>query len=407
MNKLDTDKKQSIKDLIANHQIGWSLDQRFYTDPDIYEAELDHLITQNWIMVGHESEFSEIGDFKVFSMANESAIIVRAKEGEIKAFANVCRHRGSLVCLEGSGTTQKFNCPYHGWVYGLDGKLMAARNMPDDFNKKEFGLHDLSIEVVHGLIFVCFSKNPPSLESAKKELEEPMAIFDFQNLKVAASKTYSIEANWKLSIENYQECYHCATAHPEYATMHTMMLDRKTRKRVQQHMLEKMKVCGIKDIEIDRTNSNAPLGEQGYEYSRTAMFEGYKTGSKDGEPLAPLLGNIKDYDGGASDFSLGPFSFMLAYSDHVVCYVFYPIDHKNSECEIYWLVRNDAEEGRDYNKDELMWLWHVTTEADKEIIVNNRKGVESKFYTPGPYSGMEIIPTTYTHWILKELESRI
>ena len=234
-----------------------------------------------------------------------------------------------------------------------------------------------------------------------------MAIFDFKNLKVAASKTYSIEANWKLTIENYQECYHCATAHPEYATMHTMMLDRKTRKRVQQHMLEKMKVCGIKNMEIDRTNSNAPPGEQGYEYSRTAMFEGYKTGSKDGEPLAPLLGNIKDYDGGASDFSFGPFSFMLAYSDHVVCYVFYPIDHKNSECEIYWLVRDDAEEGKDYNKDELMWLWDITTEADKEIIVNNRKGVESKFYTPGPYSGMEIIPTIYTQWILKELESRI
>ena len=397
----------TIKELIDNQKVGWSLHQSFYTDPDIYEAELDHIITKNWIMIGHVSEFSNTGDFKVFNMANESAIIVRSPDGNLKAFANVCRHRGSLVCLEQSGTIRKFSCPYHGWVYDLNGNLIQVRDMPDDFDKKDYGLHGLSLDIVHGLVFICFSDNPPSLESAKKELKDPMSDFDFENLKVAASKMYPIEANWKLSIENYQECYHCATAHPEYAKMHTMMLDREKRERMQNHMHENMIACGLRDLEIEKTNINAPSGEQGYEYSRTALFKGYKTGSRDGEPVAPLLGKLKDYDGGASDLSIGPFSFFLAYSDHVVCYIFSPVDQNNSQCEIYWLVRGDAEEGKDYNKEELMYLWDITTEADKEIIVNNRKGVESRYYQSGPFSGMERQEKIFIEWILRELTAKI
>ena len=358
-------------------------------------------------MIGHVSEFSDTGDFKVFNMANESAIIVRSPDGNLKAFANVCRHRGSLVCLEQSGTIRKFSCPYHGWVYDLNGNLIQVRDMPDDFDKKDYGLHGLSLDIVHGLVFICFSGNPPSLESAKKELKGPMSDFDFENMKVAASKMYPIEANWKLSIENYQECYHCATAHPEYAKMHTMMLDREKRERMQNHMYENMIACGLRDLEIEKTNINAPSGEQGYEYSRTALFKGYKTGSRDGEPVAPLLGKLKDYDGGASDLSIGPFSFLLAYSDHVVCYVFSPVDQNNSQCEIYWLVRGDAEEGKDYNKEELMYLWDITTEADKEIIVNNRKGVESRYYQSGPFSGMERQEKIFIEWILRELTAKI
>jgi Rieske 2Fe-2S family protein len=230
-----------------------------------------------------------------------------------------------------------------------------------------------------------------------------MAMFDFENLKVAAYREYPIPANWKLSIENYQECYHCATAHPDYARMHTLMLDRKKRARVQQPMQERMEACGLKDIQIDRIDTAARAGEIGYGYGRTALFDGYQTGSKDGSPVAPLLGKLKDYDGGASDFSFGAFSFLLAYSDHVVAYVFTPVDLDNSRCDIYWMVRADAVEGKDYDVDELIWLWDVTTHADKTIIVNNSKGVHSSYYKPGPFSGMENNEKRYVDWILREL----
>ena len=394
----------SIEELIANQKSGYSLDQRFYTDPDVYELELERIVYRNWIFAGHVSQLPEPGDFRVLNVAGESAIIVRGKDGTINGFANVCRHRGSLVCLEEHGHTDKFACPYHGWMYDIDGKLFAARDMPEDFDMSAHSLKTVSVGIVHGLIFVCFTDDPLSLDACREELAEPMAMFDFENLKVAATKSYDIPANWKLSIENYQECYHCATAHPEYARMHTLMLDDGKRARVQAQMLERMPSCGLKEVYVERVDTAAPAGEMGYGYSRTALFDKYKTGSKDGEPVAPLLGKLTDFDKGASDFNFGGFSFMLAYSDHVVAYVFTPIDHNNSRCEIYWMVRGDAEEGKDYDVDKLTWLWDITTISDKEIIVNNSKGVHSKYYQPGPFSGMEKEERIYIDWLLQELQ---
>lgn len=394
----------SIADLINGRKPGWSLDQRFYTDPDIYRLELERIISRNWVLAGHQSELPVAGDYKVVTVANNSAIIVRNAQGELRAHANVCRHRGSLVCLQQQGNTRKFECPYHGWMYDTDGNLIAARNMPADFDKSKHGLHTVSLEVLGGLMFVCFTDTPPSLASARRDLAEPFAMFGFEDLKVAAHRSYPIAANWKLAIENYQECYHCATAHPDYARMHTLMLDPAKRERVQQHMLERMAACGLKQMTIDRIDTLAPPGEQGYGYSRTAMFEGYKSGSRDGQPLAPLLGELSNYDGGASDFTFGPFSFLLAYSDHVVGYVFTPVDQDNCRCDIYWFVRGDAVPGKDYNIDDLTWLWDITIKADEDIIVNNWKGVKSSYYRPGPFSGMESMEGRYIDWILQQLQ---
>ncbi len=397
---------RTIAELIADYEPGMPLERRFYTDPEIYALEVDRILNRNWLLAGHASQIPQPGDFFLARMGKESAIVVRSSDGKIKAFANVCRHRGSLVCLQESGSTRKFECPYHGWMYDLDGNLTAARSMPKNFDKKSYGLHPVSVDVLGGLIFVCFCENPPSLDGARRDLAEPFAMFGFENLKVAAKRSYAIAANWKLAVENYQECYHCATAHPEYARMHTLMLDPAKRDRLQDKMLGRFEACGLKSIEHDYVDTHARPGEQGYGYSRTALFEGYKTGSRNGEPVAPLLGNLKDYDGGASDFSFGPFSFLLAYSDHVVGYVFKAVDHENCVCEIFWFVRSDAVEGKDYDLEELTWLWHVTTLADKEIIVNNWKGVNSRYFRPGPFATMERMEKRYVDWIVQQLAER-
>ena len=394
---------RSIRELIACQKPGWSLEQRFYIDPEIYALELERIVTRNWIFAGHQSQLAVPGDYLTLNVANESAIVVRNKKGDIKAFANVCRHRGSIVCLEKSGHVRKFQCPYHGWMYDTDGKLVAARNMPDDIDKSSLGLHKVPVEIVHGLIFICFCDDPPSIETARRDMAEPLEVFDFENLKVAARKSYPIAANWKLAVENYQECYHCASAHPEYAKMHTLSLDRKKRERLQGHMLDKMPACGLKHVELDFGDIKASPGETGYSYGRTAMFEGYKTGSRDGESVAPLLGELKDFDYGASDVAFGPFTYFLVYSDHVVGYVFTPVDESNCQCEVYWLVRGDAVAGKDYDQDELVWLWDVTTHADEEIIVNNWKGVNSRYYRPGPFSDMEHPEQRFVDWLLQEL----
>jgi Rieske 2Fe-2S family protein len=235
-------------------------------------------------------------------------------------------------------------------------------------------------------------------------MEGPMTMFGFKSLKVAANRSYDIPANWKLCIENYQECYHCATAHPDYARMHTLTLNYDRRARLREELRERMVSCGVREFDIDFIDTAARPGEIGYGYRRSALFRKYKTGSRDGEPVAPLLGEFTGYDQGASDFTFGAFSFLLAYSDHVVAYVFTPVEHERSRCEIWWLVRGDAIDGKDYDAGELTWLWDITTQADLGIIANNAKGVRSKFYEPGPFSTMEKAENVYIDWILQELQ---
>ena len=131
------------------------------------------------------------------------------------------------------------------------------------------------------------------------------------------------------------------------------------------------------------------------------------TGSREGKPLARLLGVIKDFDGGTTDFQIGPVTFALAYCDHVVIYRFTPLSANSTECDISWLVNSAAEDGRDYDRKELTWLWDVTTIADKKIIECNQAGVSSRFYKPGPYSEMEHFTARFANWYLDTLRRSV
>lgn len=394
---------RSIEELIAKHQPGHALEGRFYTDPDVYSLELERIISRHWFLAGHVSELPGAGDFKLFEAANESAIVVRGEDGRTRAFANVCRHRGSRVCLEARGHARRFSCPYHGWSYDTQGRLVAARSMAGGFDRSAIGLRPVSYGEIHGLMFVCFCDAPPRLDGAARDLGTVMRRLGFPGLKLAAHRAYEVAANWKLLVENYQECYHCATAHPEYARMHTLTVDPQKRPALQTAMRARMPACGLEDLHLDYVDTKARPGEIGFGYGRSAMFDGYVTGSEDGRPVAPLLGELSAYDGGASDFSFGPFSFLLAYSDHVVAYVFVPVDQENSRAHLYWLVRGDAEEDRDYDVDELTWLWDRTMRADREIVERTAEGVRSRYYEPGPLSTMEHAQCIYIDWLLGEL----
>ena len=393
----------SITALLERYEPGRALDQRFYVDDEVYELELRRILLQQWFMAGHVSQIPAAGDYIVARMDRETAIVIRGNDGVIRAFANVCRHRGSLICLEDRGSVKKLTCPYHGWMYDLEGNLVAARSMNGEFERSNYNLLPVALEDFGGFLFVSFSDNPLSFSSARKALAEPMRVFGFDNLQVAAKKSYPIDANWKLALENYMECYHCSAAHPDYAKMHTLTVDPERSSKLQKRMHERMANCGIPNLTIGYDYGSTPAGQVEYAYSRTALFEGYLTGSRGGEPVAPLLGDIRDWDGGASDWMLGPLTYLLAYSDHIVAYVFTSTGSRTCNCDLYWLVRGDASEGADYDAEELTWLWDVTTEADKEIIVNNWKGINSRYYRPGPFSRMESSENVFVQWLVDEL----
>ena len=397
----------TIKELLNNQQEDWSLDQKFYKDTSIFDLEKHNIFYNSWIFIGHESQIPNKGDFFVYKLLDEEIIVLRNKENKVKAFFNVCRHRGSRVCLEEKGNTSRFSCPYHSWTYNLDGKLLAAKSLREGIDKSKLGLHPCNIESASGMLLINLSDNPQSLKNLQSDLKEPFEMFGFKDLKVAAHKNYPIASNWKLAVENYQECYHCAPAHPEYSLSHSLKIeDEPGFDEAQEKMMNNLESCGLKDIEVNKDFSNKDPDQEQYAYSRYALFDGYMTGSKDGKPLAPLLGEIKEFNQGCSDFNIGPVSYFLAYCDHIVGYIFTPISHDQCQCDIYWLVNKDAEEGKDYDKENLMWLWDVTTYADETIIVNNQKGVNSIKYQSGPYTDKEQSTRRFIKWYLNELKSK-
>lgn len=383
-----TSRPENLNELIVEHKDGFALPQGFYTSQEMFDHDIAAIWNRNWIWVGHESQIPEPGDYFLFDYGPESLIIVRDREGDVRAHLNVCRHRGSRVCTEGAGKARVFVCPYHAWTYELSGELRAGREMGPDFDPAKWGLLPAQVIVYQGMILVCTAKDAPPLADALAELAPLTAPFGFENLKVVKEARYPVPANWKLAVENYLECYHCAPAHQEYARSHTLKSPQQMAALLPA-LHERSAAAGLPTVELNLTGPEAIAPGADVYYRRYPLFDGYQTGSKSGAPLAPLLGSLRDFDGGATDVSLGILNYFLVYSDHLVGYRFVPRGVQETDIQVVWMVRKDAEEGRDYTKEELTWLWHVTSQDDERIIRLNQAGVNSHFFQPGPLAEME------------------
>ena len=392
----------SIQAALENHRPGYSLPACLYNDKSVFQNDIDNFLMPGWIYACHQSELDSVGSYVLLEVAGESVIVVRATEEKIQAHMNVCRHRGSRVCLEKQGATRKFVCPYHSWVYGLDGALMVSREMPSNFDQSEHGLKPVQLSIVQGLVFINFDSRAIPLDEVAKPVESSLAFYQIEDAKVAYQQTWNVEANWKLALENFMECYHCAPAHPEYARGHSLKLPGRISQKLYPPFNSRCQELGIPYESVWSKDSVDPL--LGIYHHRQPLLDGYVTGTEDGKPVAPLLGKMPGYDGGAADIALGLFCYGLIYADHVVIYSFLPIDEQSTDMKIVWLVRGDAEEGRDYDINRLSWLWRVTTDADKTIILNNQLGVNSRFYEPGPYSEMEEYTQFFVDWYVESLK---
>lgn len=398
--------EEGFKELISKYQGSQSLPRQFYTSETVYKMDIQHYWNHSWIWVGHINQIPNIGDFFLFDYGYESVIIARDKNGSVNAFLNVCRHRGSRVCIEKSGNTRLFVCPYHAWTYELNGSLRAAREMEDNFNTAEYSLRKVNLRIFHGLIFICVADNPPNIDEGLLQLEPLVEPFEFENLKIVHSSNYPVAANWKLALENYMECYHCAPAHLEYSRSHSLKDPSSANIELKKCMLKRSMDVGLSGEELHINLLVSNNVEMDFYFSRYPLFQGYKTGSKSGEKLAPLLGRLKDFDGGTSDIQIGILNNFLSYSDHVIGYRFIPRSLQITDIEVIWMVREDAEEGKDYNLEDLTWLWHCTSQDDERIIALNQKGVNSNHYVPGPLSNMEWGIKAFHAGYLKQLEEK-
>ena len=388
---------------------GLAIDPYFYRSHVTYQSELENIVFKSWLYAGHISQIPNKGDYFLFDIGEDSLIICRDKKGEVQTMHNICRHRGARLCEEAKGNSRAFICPYHGWGYGLDGKLKAARDMHDvdGFDVENFSLIKVRMEIFQGMIFVNCDPDAPDFSIPLSNISRQLGAYDLENAKVAEAKTYRIDANWKLCLENYLECYHCASSHQHYAKLHTLQALAHKVKPINEAMWARAEevtgVEGIADEYYGYYNDAPDFGACSY-HSRYALYEGFESGSKEGKPVAPLMGNMKGYDGGAGDFQMGPLTFMLNYPDHCVLYRFIPRSITETDMELVWYVNSDAQEGVDYDKEDLTWLWHFTSLEDEFIIMRNSAGVNSHFFQPGPYHPEhESTCMEFISWYLKAL----
>ncbi|WP_250005849.1 aromatic ring-hydroxylating dioxygenase subunit alpha [Actinoplanes sp. M2I2] len=196
-----------------------------YTDPSIFAREQEAIFERMWFCAVRGGDVGTPGAFRTVQVGRENVLITRSADGRARAFLNVCRHRGARICVEESGTVKRtFKCSYHAWAYGLDGTLVAAPNlvkMPD-VDRVEYGLSAVHVREWLGYVWVCLAGEPPSFEqdvmgACVERLGDLDAIdrYALPELEVGRRIRYDVAANWKLIIENFMECYHCSTIHPE------------------------------------------------------------------------------------------------------------------------------------------------------------------------------------------------
>lgn len=200
----------------------YTLPARLYTAPEVFAQEREAVFFRSWQYVGHVEDLPEVGSYITCSIFDQNIFITRGKDERLRAFYNVCSHRAHEL-LRGTGRARVITCPYHAWSYHLDGALRTARGSEnvDGFDKGEFCLKEVRLEAFGPLIFINLDPEAPGLADQAGDLLAEIRSFapDFDRLTKVASKTWDLQANWKVIVDNFLECYHCEPAHPAFAQL--------------------------------------------------------------------------------------------------------------------------------------------------------------------------------------------
>jgi len=209
----------AVEAILAPGAAGRMLPAEAYTSEAVLAWERRHLFAESWVCAGRSADLADAGDRRALRVGDDSVVLVRGDDGVLRGFYNVCRHRGHQ--LQPEDTTVRRNaihCPYHAWTYALDGtlKFTPRFDAPEGFDPTQFPLVPVRTEEWCGWVFVNASGDARPLAEHLGDLDAEMARWDPERLVVGASHCYELAANWKLPIENYHECFHCAAIHPEF-----------------------------------------------------------------------------------------------------------------------------------------------------------------------------------------------
>ncbi len=385
----------SIADWLKSNREGYTLPRELYVSEEAHAFDTHVMLKSVWLYACTVAHVKNPGDYFVFELGSNSIIIVRGRDGQVRAFWNSCRHRGARICQEQRGRAQRLMCPYHQWTYGLDGALLAARSMAPGFDKKDHGLSPVALENIGGLIFICMSDTPPPIDRVKADIVDQIAIYDLEHMKVAVQDNYIEDANWKLVMENNRECYHCDAGHPELISVlgtygfgkglpedgEADVVDDKAFDAMVEAKRAEWKALGI-----FRDLVEFPDGWW-HRIARLPLANGAVTQSIDGKlACQKLIGPFTAPESSSLSVWTQPNSWHHFCCDHVVSFSLTPVAADKTLLRTSWLVHEDAVEGVDYDPDHLAALWRTTNSQDGYFSSINHLGISTDGYVPGPYA---------------------
>lgn len=400
--------------LLAERKRGYSLERSFYLDDEVFELDIEGIFARHWFHIGSAPEVPRKGDYFTVEIGKYSIIVARGEDMQIRAFHNVCRHRGARILTEPKGSTRKFVCRYHNWTYGFAGTLDFAEHMAPDVDKACLGLKPVHLRDVGGVLFACLADEPPAdFEELERTVTPYLAPHRLEDCKVAKQIDLVEDGNWKAVMENNRECYHC-TRHPELLKTFFQFFghsesDVKPRqqeyyeryKRIQGEFEAIWNGLGLKWQAIERLEEDKPTP---YRVERMALDNVGESYTMDTRIACKrLLGDFTEPRLGALSLHTQPNSWNHFLSDHAVIFSVFPMSAEKTLVRTTWLVHKDAVEGVDYDMENLTHVWNKTNEQDATFVAWSNLGARSPAYEPGPYTPNEGQLERFLDWYVDRM----
>lgn len=336
-----------------------ALPARDYRAPEVFELERERIFHRTWFCVGREERAPLPGDYFTIDVVDESVLVVRGKDSRLRAFHNVCRHRGSRLC-DGAGTLRSvIQCPYHAWAYSLEGRLLRTPNVGGDegLDRGAYGLFEIDLDVWEGFVFVRLGDaNEPLLDKLARDADEPLSFsrYGIGELRAGHRIVYEVAANWKVIIDNYNECLHCPNVHPE--------------------------LCEI--VPMFRKGMVMPEGIEAWNGARLA--DGARTFAFGGTSSLPTLPGLDDVDR-QTYFGFTVFPNLIAnlLSDTVMTYLLLPTAPDHTTVVSEYLFRPETIASPRFDPSGVVEFLDLVSRQDWEVCERAQLGMRSRAFDRG------------------------
>ena len=351
-----------------------TLPAAYYTDAAYFRREMERLFARMWVYAGRVEEVEKPGQFVLREVLGDSIILTSNAAGQVNAFHNVCRHRGTRLCTEHAGTfAGSIQCPYHAWTYDLNGRLIGAPHMDEvpHFRKSDFPLHSVHADVWDGHVFINLSPTPVPLREQLAGLPEKFIPWKMEELRLGHRIVYDLKANWKLIIQNYNECLHCPNLHPALNKL--------------SHYL---------------SGENEPL-QATYMGGRMDLRPGVDTLTMDGKCSRSFLPGLSGEDvRRVYYYAIFPNMLLSLHPDYMLVHTLWPLgpDRTINVCEWHFHPRELARPG--FDPKDAVEFWDMTNRQDWLVCELSQAGISSRAYTPGPYSNREDLLYAFDRFIV-------